>query len=57
MLGKIQELREGAKASYIASTNEMNAILTYMEHMQNLESQMNSELTRRYGKDVVARIQ
>jgi conjugative transfer pilus assembly protein TraH len=55
MLDKIQELREGAKASYIASTNEMNAILGYLEHMQSLESQMNQELTRRFGKDVVAR--
>jgi conjugative transfer pilus assembly protein TraH len=57
MLTKIQELKAGAKASYIASTNEMNAILGYLEHMQSLESQMNLELTRRYGKDVVARLQ
>jgi conjugative transfer pilus assembly protein TraH len=57
MLNKIQELKAGAKASYVASTNEMNAILGYLEHMQNIESQMNSELTRRYGKDVVARLQ
>ncbi|MBU0665278.1 MAG: conjugal transfer protein TraH [Proteobacteria bacterium] len=56
MLTKIQQLKEGAKASYIASTSEMNAILGYLEHMQNLESKMNSELTRRYGKDVVARV-
>jgi len=56
MLGKIQELKEGAKASYIASTNEMNAILAYMEHMQKMESQMNSEITRRYGKDVAANV-
>jgi conjugative transfer pilus assembly protein TraH len=57
MLNKIQELKIGAKASYVASTNEMNAILGYLEHMQHIESQMNSELTRRYGKDVVARLQ
>jgi conjugative transfer pilus assembly protein TraH len=57
MLDKIQELKVGAKASYIASTNEMNAILSYLEHMQALESKMNQELTRRFGKDVVARIQ
>jgi len=57
MLNKIQELKTGAKASYVASTNEMNAILGYLEHMQHIESQMNSELTRRYGKDVVARLQ
>ncbi|MBA3006976.1 MAG: conjugal transfer protein TraH [Proteobacteria bacterium] len=57
MLEKIQQLKEGAKASYIASTSEMNAILSYLEHMQTLESKMNQELTRRFGKDVVARIQ
>ncbi|MCK9293489.1 MAG: conjugal transfer protein TraH [Desulfobulbaceae bacterium] len=57
MLSKIQQLKEGAKASYIASTSEMNAILSYLEHMQDLESKMNQEVTRRFGKDVVARIQ
>jgi len=57
MLDKIQELKVGAKASYVASTNEMNAILGYLEHMQNIESKMNQEVTRRFGKDVVARLQ
>jgi conjugative transfer pilus assembly protein TraH len=57
MLVKIQQLKEGAKASYIASTSEMNAILSYLERMQDLESRMNQEVTRRFGKDVVTRIQ
>ncbi|TKB23101.1 hypothetical protein FCL47_23910 [Desulfopila sp. IMCC35006] len=57
MLEKIQQLKEGAKTSYIASTSEMNAILSYLERMQDLESRMNQEVTRRFGKDVVARIQ
>jgi len=55
MLGKIQDLKDGAKSSYIASTNEMNSVLTFISHMQNLESQMNQEVTRRFGRDVVAR--
>jgi conjugative transfer pilus assembly protein TraH len=57
MLEKIQQLQEGAKTSYIASTAEMNAILSYLERMQDLESRMNQEVTRRFGKDVVTRIQ
>jgi conjugative transfer pilus assembly protein TraH len=57
MLEKIQQLKEGAKTSYIASTAEMNAILSYLERMQDLESRMNQEVTRRFGKDVVSRIQ
>ncbi|GAB6194225.1 conjugal transfer protein TraH [Desulfocastanea catecholica] len=57
MLEKIQQLKEGAKSSYIASTAEMNAILSYLERMQDLESRMNQEVTRRFGKDVVTRIQ
>jgi len=56
MLTKIDQLKVAAKASYVASANEMNSILSYLEHMQRVESQMNLELTRRYGKDVVARV-
>jgi hypothetical protein len=31
--------------------------MNYLEHMQKVEAQMTAELTRRYGKDVVARLQ
>jgi len=57
MLEKIQQLKEGAKASYIASTSEMNAILSYLDHMQDLESRMNKEVTQRFGNNVLARFQ
>jgi conjugative transfer pilus assembly protein TraH len=57
MLEKIQQLKEGAKASYIASTSEMNAILSYLDHMQDLESRMNKEVTQRFGKNVLSRFQ
>ena len=35
----------------------MNTMLGYLEHMQRLELQMHEELTRRYGKDLAARLQ
>ncbi|MDP3695932.1 MAG: conjugal transfer protein TraH, partial [Desulfocapsaceae bacterium] len=57
MLEKIQQLKEGAKASYIASTSEMNAILSYLDHMQDLESRMNKEVTQRFGNNVLSRFQ
>lgn len=57
MLKTIQTLKESAKTSYLASANEMNTIMTYMSHMQRVETQMTAELTRRYGKDVAARLQ
>lgn len=57
MLKTIQTLKESAKTSYLASANEMNTIMTYMSHMQRVETQMTAELTRRYGKDIAARLQ
>lgn len=56
MMSKINELREDARSNYLASAQEMTAIMNIMEHMQNTEIQMNAELTRRYGRDVVARL-
>ena len=57
MLERIKQVQEAARASYIASANEMNSIMTYLEHMQKIEAQMTAEITRRYGKDVAARLQ
>ncbi len=31
--------------------------MDYLEHMQKIESQMTAEITRRYGKDIAARMQ
>jgi conjugative transfer pilus assembly protein TraH len=56
MLGKINSLKEGSKTNYIAAREEMIANLQAIETMKNLESQMNQEVTRRFGKDVVARV-
>jgi conjugative transfer pilus assembly protein TraH len=57
MLHRIQQVQEAARASYIASANEMSTIMTYLEHMQKIEAQMTAEITRRYGKDIAARLQ
>jgi len=57
MLASIKTLKESAKSSYVASAAEMNSIMSYMTHMQKMESQMTAELTRRYGKDAAARMQ
>ncbi len=57
MIKKIRQVQDAARASYIASASEMNSIMTYLEHMQKIESQMTKEVTRRYGKDVAARMQ
>jgi len=57
MLKRIRRLQNAARASYIASAKEMSTIMDYLEHMQKIESQMTAEITRRYGKDVAARLQ
>ena len=57
MLKRIRRLQEAARASYIASAKEMSTIMDYLEHMQKIEAQMTAEITRRYGKDVAARMQ
>jgi conjugative transfer pilus assembly protein TraH len=57
MLNTIRQLQEAARASYVASAGEMNTIMNYLEHMQKIEQQMTAEITRRYGKDVAARLQ
>jgi len=31
--------------------------MEYLEHMQKVELQMTAEITRRYGKDIAARLQ
>ena len=57
MLKRIRRLQDAARASYIASAKEMSTIMDYLEHMQKIEAQMTAEITRRYGKDVAARMQ
>jgi len=57
MIKRIRELQGAARASYVAAAKEMSTIMDYLEHMQKIEAQMTAELTRRYGKDVVARLQ
>ncbi|MBM9514073.1 conjugal transfer protein TraH [Desulfogranum marinum] len=57
MLNKIRQLQEASRTAYIASAKEMTTIMTYLEKMQRIETQMVSEITRRYGKDVASRIQ
>ena len=57
MLKRIRRLQNAARASYIASAKEMSTIMDYLEHMQKIEAQMTAEITRRYGKDVAARLQ
>jgi len=57
MLKRIRRLQDAARASYIASAKEMSTIMDYLEHMQKIEAQMTAEITRRYGKDVAARLQ
>jgi conjugative transfer pilus assembly protein TraH len=57
MLKRIRRLQNAARASYIASAKEMSTIMEYLEHMQKIEAQMTAEITRRYGKDVAARLQ
>lgn len=56
MLGRIKQLQDTAKVGYIASADEMNTIMTYLEHMRKIEVQMTAEITRRYGKDIAARL-
>ena len=57
MLKRIRELKEAAKTSYVAAANEMNTTVAYLNHMQRMEVQMASEITRRYGKDLAIRMQ
>ena len=57
MLTRIRRLQDAARDSYVASAKEMSAIMTYLEHMQKIEAQMTAEITRRYGRDVAARLE
>ncbi len=56
MLKRIRRLQDAARNSYIASAKEMTTIMEYLERMQKIEIQMKEELTRRYGKDIAARL-
>jgi len=56
MIRRIRQLQESARASYVASAREMSTIMEYLEHMQKVEMQMTAEITRRYGKDIAARM-
>ena len=56
MLKRIRRLQDTARASYVASAKEMSTIMDYLEHMQKIELQMTAEITRRYGKDIAARV-
>ena len=57
MLARIRALKESAKTSYVAAAAEMNTTVAYLNHMQRMEVQMAAEITRRYGKDLAARMQ
>ncbi|TKB08846.1 conjugal transfer protein TraH [Desulforhopalus sp. IMCC35007] len=57
MRERIRRLQDAARASYVASAKEMTTIMNYLEHMQKMELQITAEITRRYGKDVAARLQ
>jgi len=57
MLNRIARLKDAARKSYVASAQEMNVIMGYLEHMQKVEWQMTAEITRRYGADIAARVQ
>lgn len=57
MLKKIRQLQAASREAYVASAEEITTIMTYLERMQRIETQMVSEITRRYGKDMAARIQ
>jgi conjugative transfer pilus assembly protein TraH len=57
MQTRIRRLQDAARASYVASAKEMSTIMDYLEHMQKVEHQITAEITRRYGKDVAARLQ
>ena len=57
MLARIRTLKESAKTSYVAAAGEMNTTVAYLNHMQRMEVQMAAEITRRYGKDLAARMQ
>ena len=57
MQKRIRRLQDSARNSYVASAKEMSTIMEYLEHMQKIELQITAEITRRYGKDVAARLQ
>lgn len=56
MISRVRQLQDSARESYVASAKEITTIMEYLEHMQKVESQMVSEVTRRYGRDVAARM-
>ncbi|MFP7756232.1 hypothetical protein ACLG6S_16570 [Thermodesulfobacteriota bacterium B35] len=56
MLDRIRRLQDAARAGYMASAREMNTIIQYLEHQQNVESQMRAEISRRFGPDVAERV-
>lgn len=57
MLDRINHLKETSRESYVASAKEITTILNYLQQMQKFETQMVSEITRRYGKDMASRMQ
>ncbi|WP_319548520.1 conjugal transfer protein TraH [Desulfogranum marinum] len=57
MLGRIRQRQEASRDAYIAAAGEITTIMAYMEKMQKIETQMVSEITRRYGKDMASRMQ
>jgi conjugative transfer pilus assembly protein TraH len=57
MLGRIRQRQEASREAYIAAAGEITTIMTYLEKMQKIETQMVSEITRRYGKDTASRMQ
>lgn len=57
MLDKVRQLQEASREAYVAAAGEITTIMSYMEKMQKIETQMVSEITRRYGKDMASRMQ
>ena len=56
MLDRIRQLKETSRESYVASAKEITTVMNYLQQMQRFETQMVSEITRRYGKDMASRM-
>ncbi len=56
MRHRIRRLQDGARESYVAAASEITTIMHYLAQMQQIEQQMVSEVTRRYGQGVASRL-
>jgi len=57
MINRIRQLQDAARSSYVASAKEMTTIMDYVHKMQQIENRVFADLTNRYGKEIVMRIQ